>query len=67
MNHGGPSPATRFTSVVTAAILRFYRPLCYQDFTPALLLDSLRDENPLKHICQVNRERARAPIEPPVQ
>ena len=35
MQHGGPYPATtdaRFTSVGTAAIERFARPLCYQDF-----------------------------------
>ena len=34
MNHGGPSPATtdpRFTSVGTAAIYRFARPVCYQN------------------------------------
>lgn len=35
MVHGGPFPATsdaRTTSVGTAAILRFLRPVCYQDF-----------------------------------
>ena len=34
MQHGGPYPATtdsRFTSVGTAAIQRFARPVCYQD------------------------------------
>lgn len=50
MHHGGPYPATtdpRFTSVGTAAILRFARPVCYQD-TPGLLLPAeLRDSNPL--------------------
>ena len=50
MNHGGPYPATtdvRFTSVGTAAIYRFARPVCYQDFPAALLPAALRDENPL--------------------
>ena len=50
MNHGGPYPATtdvRFTSVGTAAIYRFARPVCYQDFPAGLLPAALRDENPL--------------------
>jgi NADP-dependent aldehyde dehydrogenase len=50
MVHGGPFPATsdvRTTSVGTAAIERFLRPVCYQDFADALLPDVLRDANPL--------------------
>ena len=50
MNHGGPYPATtdaRFTSVGTAALQRFVRPVCYQDFPQAHLPDALRDGNPL--------------------
>ena len=50
MNHGGPFPATtdsRFTSVGTSAILRFVRPLCYQNFPDDLLPDALKDNNPL--------------------
>ena len=50
MHHGGPYPSTtdvRFTSVGTAALYRFVRPICYQDFPPALLPDALKDENPL--------------------
>ena len=50
MNHGGPYPATtdaRFTSVGTASIYRFARPICYQNFPPAMLPLALRDENPL--------------------
>jgi len=46
MNHGGPWPATsdsRFTSVGTAAILRFARPVCYQSFPPTLLPLALRE------------------------
>jgi len=49
MHHGGPYPATtdsRFTSVGTAAILRFARPVCYQDFPHEYLPAELKDENP---------------------
>jgi NADP-dependent aldehyde dehydrogenase len=49
MHHGGPYPATsdtRFTSVGTAAILRFARPVCYQNFPETLLPDVLRNANP---------------------
>ncbi|WP_423358418.1 aldehyde dehydrogenase (NADP(+)) [Pseudomonas citronellolis] len=51
MVHGGPFPATsdtRTTSVGTAAILRFLRPVCYQDFPDALLPAALRHGNPLQ-------------------
>jgi len=50
MNHGGPYPATtdvRFTSVGTAALFRFVRPVCYQDFPASQLPDALKDGNPL--------------------
>ena len=50
MQHGGPYPSTtdaRFTSVGTSAILRFVRPLCYQNFSNDLLPDALKDSNPL--------------------
>lgn len=49
MNHGGPYPATtdvRFTSVGTAALFRFVRPVCYQDVPEALLPEPLRNANP---------------------
>ncbi|MDA0322540.1 MAG: aldehyde dehydrogenase (NADP(+)) [Verrucomicrobia bacterium] len=49
MNHGGPYPATtdaRFTSVGTAAIQRWARPICYQDFPAELLPAELQDSNP---------------------
>jgi NADP-dependent aldehyde dehydrogenase len=49
MQHGGPYPATtdaRTTSVGTAAIERFARPICYQDFPPEALPEELRDGNP---------------------
>lgn len=51
MVHGGPFPATsdsRSTSVGTAAILRFLRPVCYQDFPDGLLPCALQHGNPLQ-------------------
>jgi NADP-dependent aldehyde dehydrogenase len=51
MVHGGPFPATsdaRATSVGTAAILRFLRPVCYQDFPDSLLPTALKQANPLQ-------------------
>lgn len=50
MVHGGPFPATtdsRSTSVGTAAIYRFARPVCYQDMPQALLPAELQDHNPM--------------------
>ena len=50
MVHGGPYPATsdaRATSVGTAAIQRFLRPVCYQDLPDELLPPALRHANPL--------------------
>lgn len=49
MNHGGPYPATtdvRSTSVGTAAIGRFARPICYQGFPDAALPPELQNANP---------------------
>jgi NADP-dependent aldehyde dehydrogenase len=49
MNHGGPYPATtdvRFTSVGTAAIKRFIRPISYQNYPEPLLPAALRNSNP---------------------
>jgi 2,5-dioxopentanoate dehydrogenase len=49
MQHGGPYPATtdsRTTSVGTAAIHRFARPVAYQDFPQSLLPVELQDANP---------------------
>jgi 2,5-dioxopentanoate dehydrogenase len=46
MVHGGPFPATsdgRSTSVGTAAIERFLRPVCYQNFPQRLLPEELTD------------------------
>ena len=45
MQHGGPYPSStdpRFTSVGTAAIVRFARPICYQDFPVEFLPAELR-------------------------
>jgi 2,5-dioxopentanoate dehydrogenase len=50
MVHGGMFPATtdsRATSVGTAAINRFSRPVCYQNFPDFLLPDELKKDNPL--------------------
>ena len=50
MVHGGPFPATsdtRTTSVGTRAILRFARPVCYQDFPDSALPAELQRGNPL--------------------
>jgi NADP-dependent aldehyde dehydrogenase len=65
MVHGGPYPATsdsRFTSVGTQAILRFVRPVCYQDFPQAALPDELKDENPLGIWRLVNGAFTRDPL-----
>ncbi|MBL7856310.1 MAG: aldehyde dehydrogenase (NADP(+)) [Cyclobacteriaceae bacterium] len=50
MVHGGPYPATtdgRSTSVGTAAIHRFTRPVCYQGMPDDLLPAELQNKNPL--------------------
>jgi NADP-dependent aldehyde dehydrogenase len=50
MNHGGPFPATtdsRYTSVGTAAIKRFARPISFQDMPDSILPNELKNNNPL--------------------
>lgn len=50
MQHGGPYPASsdsRSTSVGTAAITRFARPVCYQNFPETSLPVALRNKNTL--------------------
>jgi NADP-dependent aldehyde dehydrogenase len=50
MVHGGPYPATsdsRTSSVGTAAIERFLRPVCYQNIPDLLLPPALQANNPL--------------------
>ncbi len=49
MHHGGPFPATsdsRSTSVGSAAIDRFLRPVCFQDLPDSFLPPELQDANP---------------------
>ena len=57
MQHGGPYPAStdsRSTSVGTAAIERFLRPVTFQGFPDALLPPELRDANPLDIVRRVD-------------
>ena len=59
MVHGGPFPATtdsKTTSVGTAAIYRFTRPVCYQNMPQALLPAELKDKNSLSIYRLVNGE-----------
>ncbi|MCX6952652.1 MAG: aldehyde dehydrogenase (NADP(+)) [Verrucomicrobia bacterium] len=65
MNHGGPYPATtdaRYTSVGTAAMMRFARPVCYQGLTDDLLPDPLKNANPLGLLRLVNGQPTRDPV-----
>jgi 2,5-dioxopentanoate dehydrogenase len=65
MVHGGPFPATtdgRSTSVGTAAIHRFTRPVCYQGLPSELLPAELKNENPLNVWRLVNGERTQKKI-----
>jgi 2,5-dioxopentanoate dehydrogenase len=65
MNHGGPYPATtdvRFTSVGTAAIYRFARPVCYQGLADDLLPPALQNANPLGLLRLVNGQPTRDPL-----
>ncbi|HSU54695.1 MAG TPA: aldehyde dehydrogenase (NADP(+)) [Candidatus Dormibacteraeota bacterium] len=51
MHHGGPYPATthsHFTSVGSAAIKRFVRPICFQNFPDSALPPELQNKNPRK-------------------
>jgi 2,5-dioxopentanoate dehydrogenase len=59
MVHGGPFPATtdaRSTSVGSAAITRFTRPVCFQDMPDALLPAELKKVNVLGIWRKVNGE-----------
>lgn len=65
MHHGGPYPATldgHFTSVGTAAIRRFARPLAYQGFPQSALPAELRDENPRGIFRLVNSKFTQDPV-----
>jgi NADP-dependent aldehyde dehydrogenase len=64
IHHGGPYPATtdsKFTSVGTAAILRFLRPVCYQGFPDEALPPELQNANPRQiwRMVEGKREQAR--------
>ena len=65
MNHGGPYPATtdaRFTSVGTAALQRFARPVCWQNFPVSALPPELLNENPRGIMRLVNGRLTREAI-----
>ena len=60
MVHGGPYPATsdgRTTSVGSLAIMRFLRPVCFQNLSAALLPPALADANPWRLTRRVDGER----------
>ena len=64
MVHGGPFPATsdgRTTSVGTAAIDRFLRPVSLQNLPAGLLPDALSDANPWKIARRVDGKREASP------
>jgi NADP-dependent aldehyde dehydrogenase len=59
MQHGGPFPSTtdgRSTSVGTAAIYRFVRPVAFQDFPDHLLPEALKNANPTNTLRLVDGE-----------
>lgn len=60
IHHGGPYPAathSHFTSVGTRTILKFTRPVCYQDWPDNLLPAELQDINPRGVMRLLNGER----------
>jgi NADP-dependent aldehyde dehydrogenase len=66
MVHGGPFPSTtdgRSTSVGSAAIERFVRPVSYQNFPQHLLPEALKDNNPLHILRLINGIRSKHAIE----
>jgi NADP-dependent aldehyde dehydrogenase len=65
MVHGGPYPATtdsRATSVGTASIFRFVRPVCFQNMPQALLPEELKDKNIFQIYRLINGERSNEDI-----
>jgi len=61
MVHGGPFPATtdsKTTSVGTAAIYRFTRPVCYQNMPQSLLPAELKNKNILSIYRLINGDRS---------
>jgi len=68
MNHGGPYPATtdvHFTSVGTAAIMRFSRPICYQNVPDEFLPEELQNANPRNIWRLVNGEMSKVAVKQP--
>ena len=64
MVHGGPFPATsdgRTTSVGSAAIHRFLRPVSLQNLPPSLLPDAVADANPWQIARRVDGKREASP------
>jgi NADP-dependent aldehyde dehydrogenase len=67
VHHGGPYPSTsdpKFTSVGTAAIYRWMRPIYFQDAPESILLAELKDANPLGIMRLVNGTETRSPLTP---
>ena len=65
MVHGGPFPSTtdsRTTSVGTAAIYRFTRPVCYQNMPQSLLPAELKDKNLLGIYRLINGDRSKKDV-----
>jgi 2,5-dioxopentanoate dehydrogenase len=65
MHHGGPYPATtdaKYTSVGTAAIQRFVRPVCLQNFPEQRLPPELQNGNPRGIWRLVNGELTKDPV-----
>lgn len=55
--HGGPFPAStdsRFGAVGQSAVLRWLRPLAFQNFDDAFLPDALKNSNPLSIVRRIN-------------
>lgn len=64
MVHGGPFPATsdgRTTSVGTAAIERYLRPVCFQNLSAELLPPAITDANPWGVARRVDGKREASP------
>ena len=67
MHHGGPYPSTsdaKFTSVGTAAIYRWVRPVCFQDAPESILPEELKDANPPGILRLVNGTESRGALPP---
>lgn len=63
MHHGGPYPSASsgmYTSVGTDAILRFVRPICFQNAPQTILPEELKDDNPLNIWRMVNGELSKS-------